>query len=325
MSYDLEFLRRKDSAVLPREALLEHFESRRGYSLEGKQWWYRNEDTGVYFCFETPGPEDAAEDKDAVTEHGADEGAGDGLVSAGLSFNLNYFRPHYFGLEAEIELSALVQRFSLLVDDPQNEGVGRGSYSRAGFLRGWNAGNLVGHQAILSQMAKDGGSPAKAGADLLPAETLERAWTWNLHRSRLQTTLGDDVFVPTIMFVRHEGRVKTLIVWGDAIPVAVPPVDLVVVVRDELAPRRFFFRKRDTCVVPFDRLAPLLALAQPSSEPVAHHVFRHSTAPAPARLVEFFRVQQPHQGKLDLLSADTVLTKEMVDEARAKLPDLRQL
>ncbi len=109
---------------------------------------------------------------------------------------------------------------------------------------------------------------------------------------------------------------------------ALPPetllqhLDLIAMVRDELAPRRFFFRKRDICMVAFDALVPLLGLAQPSDGPVFHHVFRGAR---PAKLVEFFRAQQPHQGKLDRLSADTVLTRETVNEAKATLPDLKKL
>jgi hypothetical protein len=98
----------------------------------------------VYFSF------DYTDAKDVDPEE-IEEQPNDGLVPTGLSFNINYIRPHFFGLEAEPELAALIEHFSFLIDDPQRQGMGRGKYSREGFLRGWNAGNLLGYIVHLKQ------------------------------------------------------------------------------------------------------------------------------------------------------------------------------
>src|SRR5205809_479293 len=142
MSYDLFFLKRQASNAISPEVITQYFRGRAHYTLQDQQFWYQNEDTGVYFSFDlTSGGEQEKESP----EGGPEAATADGLEPVGLSFNINYFRPHFFGLEAEGELSALTSRFSLRVDDPQNEGMGRGDYSREGFLRGWNAGNVFGH------------------------------------------------------------------------------------------------------------------------------------------------------------------------------------
>jgi hypothetical protein len=310
MSYDLSFLKRQASTPIPPEAIAQYFRERAGYTIQNQQFSYENDDTGVYFSFElTSG---ANSDQDSSEDAQPDEIA-DGLEPLGLSFNVNYFRPHFFGLEAEGEVSALINHFSLLVDDPQNQGMGRGEYSRDGFLRGWNAGNVFAHQALLSQPTKDDRGGTRPRFDTLPAGTLEQMWAWNFHRRRLQESLGENVFVPGVRLVRHEGRPKTFIVWGDAIPEAIPEVDLLVLVRDEMAPRRLFSKRKDMCLVAFAAVRPLLSLARRIDDAVSYHLFEYPEPPA--ALIDFFRSSQPFSEQLDGLAYDGVLTKEALDLA----------
>jgi hypothetical protein len=315
MSYDLFFLRRPTSAAVPAEALLAYFTHRPNYAVKNRQAWYENESTGVYFSFDLTSDDEADSEPDDSDE--SPEAPVDDLVPVGLSFNMNYFRPHFFALEAEPELTALVEHFSLLVDDPQSEGMGRGAYSRDGFLRSWNAGNAFGHSAIVSQTTKDD-APATS-FDALPSSALENAWAWNFRRDARQSTLGDDVFVPGIRLVRHEGRPKTFVVWGDAIPIALPEVDLLVLVRDELAPRRLFVKKQDICLVSFSALRPLLTLARRVEDGVPYHLFQYDAPPS--RLIEFFRSQQAFSEQLDGLPFDKVLSREVLDRAKARMAE----
>src|SRR5690349_4007908 len=104
MSYDLYFLRRPEQAALSREEFSAYFANRPNYTVQGSQAWYANEDTGVYFSFGFGDGSDGVEDEpEEDLEPPPDE-----LTSTGLSFNINYFRPHFFGLEAEPELAAVV-------------------------------------------------------------------------------------------------------------------------------------------------------------------------------------------------------------------------
>jgi hypothetical protein len=310
MSYDLTFLVRETDEPPPPESLREYFRGRPGYTEQGDQFSYQNEDTGVYFSFDM---HEGGGDGDAGDEE--IEAVHDGLKATCLTFNINYFRPHCFGLEAEPELSAVVKRFSLLVDDPQSEGMARGAYSAEGFLRGWNAGNLFGHRAILSQ-AKGHEAVAPARFDSLPRAVLDRVWRWNYQRSRLQERLGEGIFVPGIRIVRHDDRPMTFIVWGDAIPEAVPEVDLLVLVRDELAPRGFFGKKRDTCLVPFSDLRAVQHAGRRAAEDPPYTLF-DGEPPGP-ELTRFFTDRAPFKTKLDGLAFDDVLTREVLDEAKAR-------
>ena len=303
MSYDLRFLVRADRSPPGPDAIREHFRSRRWYEDQGSQLWYANEDTGVYFSFDVGAAEEREPDPDDPAES-----IDDGLVPADLSFNINYFRPHVFGLEAAEELAALAARFSLLVDDPQVGGMGRGAFTSEGFLAGWNAGNRAGHRALLAS-GHEGHAPGAHHS--LPAATLERIWRWNHDRERFQEALGN-VFVPRISFLQRDDRLQTFVVWGDAIPVALPDVDLLVLVRDELAPRRLFRRKRDLCLVATSDAEPVLRLGRRVDGPSAHTLFERVHLKA----VDFFRSRAPFAAQLDGLAQDQVLTRELLEEAQ---------
>src|ERR1700748_2239128 len=120
MSYDLFFQVRDQASAPDAKAVAAYFESRKNYQVSEQQAIYQNDTTGVYFVF--------------------DVGEAEGVEMpnpAPVSLNLNYFRPHIFGLEAEPEVRALVEHFNFLVSDPQVGGMGEGEYSAEGFLSGW--------------------------------------------------------------------------------------------------------------------------------------------------------------------------------------------
>src|SRR5436190_13882956 len=112
MSYDLFFT----SAQISQEDFRSYFQKRPAYELHGNQAAYQNKETGVYFSFEY-----------------GDTPPGFKYLA---SFNINYYRPHYFILEAEPEVSRFVERFGFEVHDPQTDGMGDGPYTPEGLLNG---------------------------------------------------------------------------------------------------------------------------------------------------------------------------------------------
>src|SRR5262249_45535066 len=145
MSYDLD-LHPRPGQALGRDRVLAHFTDRPGYTIDGDEVNYHNEETGVYFSFRYSPASDEPVDEDEPNR---------GTQKEHVWFNMNYFRPHFFGLEAADELDDFVQALDLTVSDPQAEGMGEGEFSREGFLRGWNAGNRFAHQAS-AQMESQG-------------------------------------------------------------------------------------------------------------------------------------------------------------------------
>ncbi len=200
MSYDL-YLRTET----PRSTVRTWF-AQRGYAVNTEQALYENDNTGVYFTF-------------WLSEEG-------GKTCA--AFNLNYFRPDIFALEAAPELAAFIRNFHASIEDPQSEGMGDGPYSAEGFLRGWNAGN-----GFAAKVMVDRGASAVA----LPRATNQAVWMWNVSREAYMDLLGSiemiGVFVPTAMIMEVDGAPCTAVIWGEAMPIALPHVDWIISVGPE--------------------------------------------------------------------------------------------
>ena len=234
MSYDIYFT----DPRISKEEFQTYFRGRPSYEVSDSQAVYQNEDTGVYFIF------DYAEDEEKDPE-GTDSVA---------SFTLNYYRPHIFGLEAVDEVGAFIDSFGFAIDDPQNEGMVDGAFSKEGFLKGWNAGNEFGYSSFL----RGENPPERVFA--LPGERLESIWRWNRAKAAVQESFGEDIFVPKVFFMAVSDQVVSVAVWPDAISELIPEVDFLFIGRDELAPKSFLgVRKKDEMLVPFSQLATDLA------------------------------------------------------------------
>jgi hypothetical protein len=295
MSYDLFFIGRKFTGA----DFTGYFSSRPNYKTEGPHAVYENEDTGVYFTFDLRSDDDKKSDPESM--------------DSDVAFNINFFRPHIFGLEAEPEVKAFVDKFALSVEDPQSNGMGREPYSSSGFLSGWNHGNEFGIKAILSDKRQD-----PAAISTYPAAALEKIWKWNFNRSATQRELGDGIFVPRIMFVREGAEVFACAVWGDAVPSLLPQVDRLIVPRKELAPKMYmiFEGKPDRCFIDYAKMKQtfgrylvndyaLPALMLPHPDPVPE-------------TIAFVRQLPASDAKLTGLSMDKVLDHELVEASKPK-------
>jgi hypothetical protein len=234
MSYDLFFQPRQ--GYIDENAFKDYFSSRLNYTVNMPQAWYQNEETGVYFVFELSQGDEIEEGEEQYA----------------VSLNINYFRPSYFILEAEPEVTAFVKHFDLLVSDPQTDGMGDGEYSADLLIRGWNHGNAFGYSAILNDPAN------RPDVKHLPTDILKKSWSWNLQRVALQNELGESVFVPKIIYLVMDGKPVTAATWPDGIPIAVPEVDYFIVPRKELAPRKFFRRVEDHTFISYVAALPIL-------------------------------------------------------------------
>ena len=285
MSYDL-YLQPRGGSL---DQIRAHFQSRPNYNLTESEALYENQATGVYFSF--------------------------WLKDESMAFNLNYFRPHVFALEAETELTALIERFELGISDPQSEGMGDGPYSPEGFLHGWNAGNRFAHRAFAQEMKP---------ADLrtLPTRALFEVWNWNFLKPiyedllcSIEMTVG---FVPTIVLLetaREPGRVITAVIWADAMPIALPHVDHVLVA-GELAPM-------GPTLVPFAQIAPLLSTypkrqghrftLDMEREVALHHIMVDHDEPPPGLISDLRALVAGRiPEELSRIGIDQVLDRELV-------------
>jgi hypothetical protein len=289
VSYDL-YLKPRQGEI-EAQKVYDYFAARPHFEVNPPQAIYRNEDTGVYFVVELQGAEAGDEAEDGYP----------------LAVNVNYFRPSFFGLEVEPEIGRFVAAFDLVAMDPQHGGMGEGEYVPELFLAGWNAGNEFGYSAIL----KD--NPEARGMALAKAELL-RSWRWNLEREALQAVLGEDIFVPRIMYLMVDGVPATAMVWPDGIPVAVVPVDFIVVPRRELAPRRFFLRKEDNVVITWQQAQPVL---QKHGKARADGTLVLDYGNPPEDVQEFVRSLREVRRDISGISADRLLDRELVERPGA--------
>lgn len=291
MSYDLYFFAPTGRSIADSE-ILAYFKGRPHYKLNKSQALYENEDTGVYFSFDVGSePFEAMED-------------GEPGPPSIVHFNLNFFRPHIFGLEAEPEVAALVQAFGLPLHDPQIGGMGSGPYSREGFLQGWNAGNEVGYQSVLTAHGKG------AAEHTLPTAVIESCWAWNRARASQQARFRESLFVPKIMFLVVDGGVRRVVAWPDAIPVTLPEVDYYIIGRKEFAPRRFIFAKQDMALASRDQVEAVVGKYRRLDGPIPYRLLHYDRQPA--ALVDWVRSLSPHQGQFQGIPVEKTLNAELV-------------
>jgi hypothetical protein len=290
MSYDLYF---RAHGLVPSTAdVLDYFRGRSNYEVSEQQATYSNDITGVYFVFDAGDP--GLEDDPPVLP---------------LSFNLNYFRPHIFGLEAEVEVRTLVAHFDLSVSDPQVNGIGDGEYHTEKFLSGWNAGNEFAYQSIISR------NPEEPLLNL-PTEQIDACWRWNFLREQLQGQLGEDVFVPRFIFVLHEGTLKTAVVWPDGIPIAIPESDLVIIPRKDILPRRFFRSSEDIVIAEWPEVGRLVGGFPLEQAALPYRLLQYSEIPA--ELISQLRNLDAAAEKPEGVAVDKILNAELIEKVRAR-------
>jgi hypothetical protein len=202
---------------IDRTDFLAHFTNRtKNYSLGESQIDYKNAATGTNFIIRYRSKRSLFSKRSVFA----------------AEVEMNYFRPSYFGLEAEIEVSSLVAKFRPSVDDPQLRGMGQGPYSSTGFLEGWNYGNSFAVRAILSK------NPAQ-GIPTMAAEKLRAAWMWNYQKPEWLAKANDLQFVPNVNLVTVRGIPSLMAVWAIGMPILLPKVDYVLVGRDDAGTKRY--------------------------------------------------------------------------------------
>lgn len=297
MRYELFFAARHAVPSLPQ--LHAYFAGRPHYQVASDRASYFHPSTGVGFAFSFHPVE------------------GEYLVI----FSVEYLRSHVFVLEARPEVAAFIAHFDLAVYDPQDGGMTEGAFEAEAMLRGYNHGNALAHRWHFREH-----DPAVRPS--LPCDERRAIWRWNVARDRYADHLGrvegSPCAVPRIEFVRDPdapARARTAVRWLQALPLALPRVDLVLYVPEPGA---------TPSVVAMRDLLPHLAdlsLREPGSTfragtedvvvPLPHHLVQHAIAPL--ELVRTLAGGARHDD-LDLLAPDTVLDEEVVIAAHRDPP-----
>lgn len=284
MSFDLTFVTDPSRPALSAERFVGYFSARPRYTITDRTADYLDLDTGVYFTFEL---EDSPEAPQTVA-----------------SFHLAYAHARFFAIEAASEIAAFVAAFGLSVDDPQADFAGPTSFSAEAFVRSWEAGN----RRVCAMLTREG----FGGTALFPASVLQAAHAWNFARAELQLRLGEDIFVPTVMFGELAGTRCTIVVWSDGVPTLIPDfVDQVLVHREELAPSRsLLFREERPGML--DRAQRLEFLRDYGAHDATLGAFRPSYGDVPRELAKAISELPPLEKKLVMFPADQVLDEDVI-------------
>ncbi|MCC7235439.1 MAG: hypothetical protein IT163_09055 [Bryobacterales bacterium] len=282
MGYDLTFRLRGSGEAPPIEDLHEYFDGRRNYRMDSFTAQYLNEDTGVYFWF------------DLGEEH--------------PRFQLNHARSHVFAVEAADEVRNFVQHFDLVCDGSES-GL-PAEFTPESFLSGYDTSNRAGYR-----MAADP-STGFEGWFTRPAAAIAAEWRWNFERATTQERVGESVFVPKISYFLINGRLCSGAVWSDAIPVTMPVVDCVVIVRERGWPLRLLKREPEILAVPFVQLEAIASHYRfVPGEPGHYQMYWESP---PLAVIEFLRSAKAPDSAFEAVSADRILDQETMDEVCAQ-------
>ena len=286
MSYDLYFQPRTGAAS--RDRFIAHFEGRPHYRIEKDQAWYENEDTGVYFVFDynAQPPEDPE------------------APNYPFAFNLNFYRPSYFGREAEPEIREFVRGLDLQIDDPQSDATGVRDFEPDRFLESYGAGNAASFGMLIKPDEK---------VFTLPSAELGRIWLWNRERRERQSEIGDNHYVSLILFMDVDGVARSAGIWPDGIPTWLPETDYVLVRRDALAPRRLLRKVPDMPLVAWSAIEPI---ARKYASATRRPGLLLDYPEPPADVVDFVKSLRPTAGG-QRIASDSILDAELVALGRA--------
>ncbi|MDO8622427.1 MAG: hypothetical protein Q7R80_04310, partial [bacterium] len=183
----------------------------------GVECVYENTKTGTTFVLEYDDPATRTGDDETVIPKG--------FVETGLSFNINFGRPPSYGREAMPIVVDLMTALDVYVEDPQDHG---GSVAHAKkcdaeeLIRSWDDGNvLISPTGLVSRRVR------------------ARVDRYMDARDRIQDSLGDQYYVPSLFFMRRTTkrrwlrpqRVLVVSTWTNGIPMLFPRCDRVVLMR----------------------------------------------------------------------------------------------
>jgi hypothetical protein len=217
MSYDLYFYKSKGTN-LSEEQISNYLSDNLVPKDEREgQWFFENEDTDVYYFFDQNEPNN---DPESIELYDSFKD----FDNTNFSFNLNYLRPSFFGLEAFEFVEKFITDLGLLVLNPQSESEGPYKPTKADLFENWNDTNLW---ASAKQFEAN-------QTCYLPAEQSNAIWNYNFNRARLQRELGDQYFVPRIFFFRttKTNKVITVSTWAEHIPNVIPGADYFLLTRE---------------------------------------------------------------------------------------------
>jgi hypothetical protein len=208
MSYDLYFFKHKSNPIATQQIGEYLSKSLTDRNEQSNQWYFENEDTDVYYSFETIEP-DGETDSDELSEGFKD------FEDTHISFNVNFIRPNFFGLEAFTFVEKFINDLDLYVMNPQGDSDKPGKPSKDFLFDNWEKTNTWASKNHAENCV------------YYPLESSNKVWSYNYNRKNLQDQVGEQCFVSKIFFFQEQvsGKAVTLSMWSEHIPNILPITD----------------------------------------------------------------------------------------------------
>lgn len=178
-------------------------------------WTYQNEETGVYCQI-------YLDDRSFVVDE-SEQYNFEGFDNLGLTFNVNFIRPDFFGYEVFPMIDEMVETLDLYVlnhSDNIEEPIPiqyPKNYSRDQWLsinQGINKSNFD-----------------QFNTNYLPLDISQKIWNYQKQRAQLQNKVGDDIFVVGYFLLKslNDQQIYRVGVWPYHIPIIFPPLDYFII------------------------------------------------------------------------------------------------
>lgn len=296
MEYVLEF--RSGNDVFTLDSFAHYFKMRSFYRYHDGRAEYENPDTGVIFSFEWRLEERVS------AWHGE---------FYPVLFSMSFNRPSFFAYEAAGEIQHFVETNSLEVRE-NADGTGLcGRFDRNTFIQNWKNGNRDVIQTVENFRREQNPNRTTGfflAGPFLSSDVLMHLWRWNFGREKLRNEVGYANEVPKMEVVCWNGAFHTCVSWTDAVPCVIPPVDVVLMTRIALAPRKFFFiPTNDVIPLPWAEVQPFFSLC--SVEKIGDAFFVHyNSRTVPKALAQAFRALKPQNEALQTVPLSALIDSE---------------
>lgn len=237
MSYDLYFYKRKGRQLSENEIGDYLTNNLTPVNENGNQWVFENEDTEVYFILDHNEPEDDPETIE-MFENFSD------FDNTHFTFNLNFLRPNFFGLEAFQFVEKFMTDLDLFVIDTQSvDPDNPRKISASEMLATWSKTNLAFSANKFDEF----------GFTYIPIEQSDDTWFYNFHKQSMQDRLGDGYYVPKVFLMKTKvgNKAITLTTWTEHIPTVIPPADYFLLTKQY---KKFFRTVTETGLISYDTL-----------------------------------------------------------------------
>ena len=230
MSYDIYFYKSKGANISETQITNYLTDNLVSKDENSYQWFYENQDTGLYFSFDQNEPEDDPESIE-LCESFPD------FDNTHFSFNLNFMRPSFFGLEAFQFVEQFIKDLDLSILNPQM-GSDPSKPTKKELFENWSETNLWASADRFDEL----------GCSYLNTNKANEIWNYNFNKKRLQTKLGEQYFVPKMFFFKTKktNEVITVSSWTEHIPNVIPPADYFLLTRQY---KKMFRRVKDNILV----------------------------------------------------------------------------